>query len=243
MIETDSILRNLPSTIDRKQALFLDGIRHAADIATLAYKRLQATLTKIATENSEEESIADLYTSAFLDAWSLVDVIDRFRALWLLLPGISNDKNEKKLFNEITKSIRNLRNVSDHLAQRADYIVAKKGTALGSLSWFTSISNDGKTGFICTIVPGTVQKGSTKSINPAGRLIELPTGLVTLSAGEYQACISDVLPEMEGRIKSIEVGLVAALGNSNTCPKAGADLLLKIQIKFGATETLREKPP
>ena len=88
MISRDSILRRLPPELDRKQALFLDGIRHAGEIAGLAYPRLQATLTTIAVEQLEPERADPLFTSAFLDAWSLVDVIDRFRALWLLLPDL-----------------------------------------------------------------------------------------------------------------------------------------------------------
>lgn len=37
-------------------------------------------------------------------------------------------------------------------------------------------------------------------LNPAGREFELPTGLIQLSAGEYTANLSEVLPEMVVRV-------------------------------------------
>ncbi|WP_162932514.1 hypothetical protein [Solimonas sp. K1W22B-7] len=232
MIHTTSILRRLPADIDRKQLLFFDGIRHAAEIVSLAYSRLQSTLTHIAlSEDTKEASAA--FPVAFLDAWAVVDGIDRFRVLWKLMPGAppSSPKDGESTFEEISQPVRNLRNVADHLAQRADYIIAQNGTALGSLSWYTALRQDGREGIICSIAPGTQVKGHHRVANPAGRTIEYPTGLVQLSAGEYQACLSDVLPHMEQRIRELEGGLDSALAAMNlTGRQAGTDLLVKIPI-------------
>lgn len=235
MISRNSRLRRLPAALDRKQALFLDGIRHAGEIAGLAYPRLQATLARIATQDLSPEVADQLYTSAFLDAWALVDVIDRFRALWVLLPGagLRPTLPGEKSFAEISQPIRDLRNVADHLAQRADYVVARNGTALGVLSWFTPTDIANPKGVICTIVPGTLQKRSTHTVNPAGQKIDLPSGLVQLSAGEHAANISQVLPHMEARIRELEAGVDQSLNNQGyEIEQAGADLLIKMFVEF-----------
>lgn len=235
MISLDSRLRRLPAALDRRQALFLDGIRHAGEIAGLAYPRLQATLTEIALKEHDPAVADRLYTSAFLDAWSLVDVIDRFRALWTLLPvaGRQQPPPGTKTFAELAQPIRDLRNVADHMAQRADYVIARKGSALGVLSWFTATDVAKLQGIICTIVPGTLQARSSPVLNPAGREIEVPTGLVQLSAGEHTANLSEILPHMEARIRDLEAGVERSLSDQGTShEQAGADLLIKIHVTF-----------
>ena len=120
MISRESILRRLSPNMDRRQALFLDGIRHTGEIAGLAHRRLTQTLTQIATTDPQDEEADLLYTAAFLDAWALVDVIDRFRTLWRLLPHASHAQPAPgaPTFAELSQSIRDLRNVADHLGSR-----------------------------------------------------------------------------------------------------------------------------
>ncbi len=236
MIAKDSVLKHLPAALDRKQALYFDGIRHCGEIAGLAYSRLKQTLTQIAFEENEPGSNNFLFTSAFLDAWSLVDVIDRFRALWISLPNseLVPPAAGSRSFAEVSQAVRDLRNVADHIAQRADYVVAQKGTALGILSWFTMLKQESLEGVICTIVPGTMQVGSAPVVNPAGRQIEIPTGLIQLSAGEYTANLSETLPEMENRIHELEKAIRRSLDEqAPDAGSAGADVLVKMMMKFG----------
>jgi hypothetical protein len=236
MITRDSILRRLPPNLDRRQALFIDGIRHAAEIATLAYGRLGQTLTQIATHDDQGADADNLYTAAFLDAWSLVGVIDRFRTLCSLLPYATHTPVPpppgKKSFAELTQPIRDLRNVADHLAVRADYVVARRGAALGTLSWFTALRPDGLVGVICTIIPGTIQSSSTPIVNPAGREIELPTGLIHLAAGEYKANLSEIIPQMALRIKHTEEFVERGLAKAGVegGKQAVRDLLIKMFV-------------
>lgn len=231
MISEDSILRRLPSQIDRKQLLFLDGMRHAAEIVCLAYSRLQLSLTKIAHDDDASQSKKDI-TSSYLDAWAIVDAVDRFRLLWRLAPGREDsDSDNTTGFEEQAKAIKNLRDVSDHLAQRADYIVAQNATALGILGWFTATKEDGSQGVICTLAPGTIQKGSHPVVNPGGRSGEFPTSMIQLSAGEYTACLSDVLPHMEKIIKGIEESISEFLRkNGLEGQQAGSDVVLKMSV-------------
>jgi hypothetical protein len=235
MISRDSVLKRLPPNLDRKQALFIDGIRHAGEIADLAWGRLRHTLTRIALEQYEKDEEPTLTTSAFLDARSLVDVIDRFRALWKLLPNAAYTAPPPgyKSFADTPQAVRDLRNIADHLAQRADYVVASEGSALGVLSWYTATTPDGIKGLICAIVPGTIQPRSTQMINPAGTEFELPTGYIHLSAGEHRANLSAVLPEMARRIRQLEDGLASNLQKQSLeGQQAGADLIIRMIVEF-----------
>jgi len=237
MIEDNSILRRLPPSLDRKQALYFDGIRHCAEIADLAYSRLKDTLTLIAGDDGiKQPDNQHLFTSAFLDAWSLVDVIDRFRSLWTSLPNIKRPTPNpgQRTFAEIAQPVRDLRNVADHIAQRADYIVAHKGTALGVLSWFTVLKRAPMEGVICTIIPGTARDGSYNAVNPAGQKIEYPSGLVHLSAGEFTANLSETLSEMEIRVQDTEQAVKNGLEKyAPNAGESGADFLLQMLVSFG----------
>jgi len=225
------VLRRLPASMNSKEVLFLDGIRHAAEISSLAYSRLQTTLTHIATAVPKEEEADALYCAAFLDAWAVVDAIDRFRALWTLLPipVRSEPADGNPNFTTISQPVRDLRNVADHLAQRADYVIAQRGSALGVLSWFTVTDAAKVEGLSCVIVPGTLRLGTSEvsMVNPAGKAIELPTGLIHLAAGGYSACLSDVIPAMALRVAQLEQALEATFVQLGvTSSIARADLLI-----------------
>lgn len=206
MLADDSPLRRLPVDLDPKQALFFDGIRHATELADLAYERLSVTLTDIAM-NSAERRAAKAFTASFLDAWAIVDSIDRLRGLIHLLPGgcpVPRADGQPG-FRVQTESVRALRNVSDHLAARADYIVARNSTALGILSWITIL--DEKHVLSCSILPGTIAHHSAPLPNPYGRELIGPTDFISLAAGEHSACLSDVMKEVHRVVGSIENSL------------------------------------
>jgi hypothetical protein len=62
MLSDRSILRRLPSGLNQKQLVFLDGIRHAAEITWLAYLRLEATLTWFVDNPSDKAPNTEAYT-------------------------------------------------------------------------------------------------------------------------------------------------------------------------------------
>lgn len=134
MIKKNSPLKNLPKNLDVKQAFFLDAMRHCLEIAELSFSRLKCAL--------EKASIADKdytkgYANYFLDAWTFVDVIDRLFALWQLQPNSSSIPSPyaPKEIRLKYKDIRKIRNITDHLAQRIDQLVAKNTPTFGELNW------------------------------------------------------------------------------------------------------------
>ena len=212
MLSENSILRRLPLGIDQKQMVFLDGIRHAAEIVGLAYSRLEAVLTHLVSTRDELVHVyGEAYVAAFMDAWALVDSVDRFRMLWKMLPGFpfspEGDVRQKD-FETITQPIRNLRNVTDHLAQRAEYVAASGNPVLGLLTWVTYPDGDIARGFTCLLAPGTRGRTGWKLVNPAtGGYFSTPlrTGSIHLAAGEFQADLSAVIPEITSRVHDLEL--------------------------------------
>ncbi|MDF1659521.1 MAG: hypothetical protein P1U58_18030 [Verrucomicrobiales bacterium] len=238
MLKPNTVLRRLPKALDPKQVLFLDGIRHASDIATFSYSRLKQTLTEIALQE-QQNATAIQSTSAFLDAWSVVDSIDRLRGLFILFPGARklDGESDKVSLEGVTRPIRNLRNVADHLAERSDYVLAKNGTALGSLAWCTMLpeGDDPRADVVtCAIVPGTVKSGSRPMVNPAGRSLELPTGLITLSAGEFTADLSETMRQMAEFLRDIENQIESFVDTeAGALETSGSDFTVKAYMKLG----------
>ena len=236
MIAEDSILRRLPPGIDPRQILFLDGIRHAGQMAALAHARLIRILTEISDSHNMIENSINSYYLAFLDAWSIVDILDRFRSLLRLFPVSENHQhsNNYEQFMNRTEPIRSLRNVADHLAQRVDYIISQKGTALGELSWINMSSPSDRGCHVFTIIPGTLTSAIARELpNPAGRIIRTPIDHIQLAAGAHLANLSEDFQDMENIVKAIEKGVAESIRSLGLeSQHAGADICIKIEFKF-----------
>ena len=236
IIASDSPLRLLPPGVDPIQTLFIDGIRHAAEVADLAYIRLASELTQLALSRRAGDTVAGDFTAVYMHAWSVVDAVDRLRGLFHLLPGAQPKQRTdgKPSFRDQTEGIRSLRNVSDHLAQRVEYVVASGGTALGTLTWLTVIKPEPLTVLSCAIVPGTLTNRHTWLLNPADRQsIRGPSDRISLTAGEYSVDLTDIMVEVRRLIASFE----AAVGrwikeNGHEGKQAGGDLLLLAEMAF-----------
>jgi hypothetical protein len=244
MIDRSSPFWRLPTGLDPKPVLFLDGIRHAAQIADLAYGRLRDELTQLASTQSAPDASRD-YTAPFLLAWAFVDAVDRLRCLLLRFPGGGAPAaTAGSSFYEGTQSIRSLRNISDHLAQRADYVIAREGSALGRLSWIAFINENPITVLSCLLVPGTVaNRRFMQLLNPGDNdILTAPTDRITLDAGEHTACLTDVIRTVEETIRQIESRLEAWLVETGSASYvAGADMLFTATIRLDAFSE-REQP-
>ncbi|MGP2435599.1 hypothetical protein ACTUQ0_15440, partial [Listeria monocytogenes] len=77
----DSPLLNIPVALEKRQAIFLDGLRHHAQIAIYAYIRLCHALSELSDTHISEEKNHCEFTHIFLDTWAFIESIDRFRQL------------------------------------------------------------------------------------------------------------------------------------------------------------------
>lgn len=212
MLSQDSILRRVPAVLNPKQAFFIDGIRHAVEIMELAYHRLRAILTQIALNPPSSDDVPKLGPQVFLDAWAMIDAIDRFRMLYQQMPGMTRVSSEGVIpLSEVIEPFRQVRNISDHLAQRADHVLSYDGAALGSLTWCTGFEIIPGRLWFCTLRPGTIRTMPEFRREPLLTTIDWPTDRICLKAGGYEANLSAIRPHIELRIKHFEKQIMAQL--------------------------------
>lgn len=234
MINFDSPLRRLPPGLSPEQSITLDGIRHAAEVATLAYRRLTQALTQIAIDPPEPatEQSADAMTAVYLDAWAIIDAVDRLRMLVKLLPMDEATQTKHAELDRALQDVRSARNVSDHLAQRIAYVVASGMPAFGALSWFTLTREYG--GFSCVLIPGTfLEKLTASLVNPAGKTFRPPTDMVTMFAGEYRVSLSEAMETGGAMLSGVEAGLIQSVQKHGLEGKhIGSDVTCRVEMDF-----------
>lgn len=193
--------------------MFIDGIRHAVEIIDFAYVRLNDSLTKTARKPPTSDELPMTATTAFLDAWAIVDAIDRFRMLYQQMPGITFGPPTPGVLTlaEATQPFRDLRNVADHLAQRAEFVVSRGGAALGSLTWLTGFNLDPITVWFCTLRPGTLRAKPEYRTEPIVSTLDWPTDRIVLEAGGYEGNLSAIRPHIQRRVRHLESQLEAAI--------------------------------
>ena len=236
MLTGNSILRRIPVVIEPKTAMFIDGIRHAIEIADFAYERLSATLTALATKPTTPDDLRLMSTTAFLDAWAIVDSIDRFRMLYQQFPGISFGSPTPGVMTlaEVCEPVRMLRNVADHIAQRAEFIVAKgDGAALGVLTWVTGIRDAPFDAYLCMLRPGTLRAVPEIGAAPLAATFNWPTSRICLSAGGYEVNLSEIRPHIGRRVKHLEGQIEQEIVRLNiTDAPVANDILIKKPVAF-----------
>ncbi len=160
----------------------------------------------------------------------MVDAIDRFRMLYLQMPGMKFGPPTPGIepLNTVTYPFRKLRNVADHLSQRADYVVARGGAALGTLTWLTCFELDPTMLWFCTLRPGTIRTKPEFRKEPILSTIDWPTDRICLSAGEFVGNLSAIRPHIERRVKHFEDQLKSAFETLGiTDAPAVSDVLLR----------------
>lgn len=210
LLGKNSALKQIPVNIEPKQAFFLDGIRHAIEIMDVAYGRLRVTLTQLALYPPASNELSDISAHAFLDAWSFVDALDRFRMLYTQMPGMKHRAATTHIpsLNEETQKFRKIRNIADHLATRADFVISKKGAALGELSWLTGAQLEPEViAWHCTLRPGTLRSIPPMQTDSVVSTLDWPTDSIRLSAGGYEGNLSAVRAHIAIRIRHLEAQL------------------------------------
>lgn len=233
MLSPGSILTRLPQMADRNQTLFLDGLRHSAEMAEIAYVRLLNGLTTLANLPATPERMAETKTlipTAYLYAWAFVDALYRMRGLFKLYPH-KRPGPPKEGLAEALDAIASVRNVSDHLGQRMQEVEAHDAPANGVLTWCTVQS--ATEAQLCTIYPGTAFEVGLATTFPAGKVLTPPTDDVALRAGPHTANLSDAYRVVRRAIRSLESEVGAQItAVSVRDESAGADLMIRLGIRF-----------
>ena len=230
MLSPHSPFRNIPFNIDRRQAFFLDGMRHAIEIADLSFKRLRNELEYISILSREKRLPNDTFAKFFLDAWAFVDSLYRFIGLWKLQPASSSlpiQYSTSKIAEKF-KSIADIRNVSDHLAQKSDQVLASKTASLGVLTWIAFLEDQPLTVGTFLIAPGVIAPTIKETLETSvgkrdafSRVIN-----IQLRAGQHKANLSEAYYFLKEIVSFAEKSLSENISKHDHLPSCGADVFI-----------------
>jgi hypothetical protein len=226
MISENSPLRRLPDNLNLRQRLILDAIRYGAEMTSSAYYQLQNTL--LTFSNWESGDLPENgFVSAFSEAWSIVDCIDRLQPSIKLLPGRETIRDIDEFFKS-AQYVRLLRNSVQHLHARFDRLVSAKQGTWGSISWVSFSGSNKPIPIINMIGTGSMQGGlEYKMVNPAVKELSSPIGLITLNAHGYSIEIDILLQALSKAISAIEAALAGQFSGLTT---SVADVYVRIPI-------------
>ena len=238
MIDKHSVFRCLPHGLERRQVLFFDGIRHCAEIADIAHRRLRTTLTTMALQGASDAPDSALsqrerlIPAAFLDAWAVVDSIYRFRGLVKSYPHHREGPVELPGYKQMIENVCAVRNVADHLNSKIAQVEAHGGAALGTLTWLTFTG--GKRFYMCAVYPGTPTRTKIGISRPrGGSIINGPTDFIELRAANHKVNLSRAMELFEQRIRKIEGELASQFQDAGVAHLgSGSDFFLQLTCEI-----------
>lgn len=231
MVERTSVLRRLPVNLEPSQRIYLDGFRHAAELSSYAFEHLVSELA-VLSRDAVCQQTGD-FIVPFHFAWSFIDASDRLVGLLRAMPGIEFEPVEpgKSTFFDRMKCVRDLRNLSDHIATRVQFIVAKNGTALGVLSWTYQRGDEPEKLKSCSILPGTMRLKSSAIRFPVAATEGEEIGTIYLEAATYSAELRAIHNDVAKMVGRIETALSSQFeGSEQPHESFGSDILIALDV-------------
>ena len=183
-----------------QKVLFIDGIHYSFLMTRLAYSRLCSDLLALSQndylrrkEGRETLSKQDSFShkiSAISNSWQVIDSVNRLRELLRKTPDLKQNAKELQLFFRQTIDVEHLRDNVQHLNEQIVEYVQKKILAWGTLNWVAKLDETEK--LLFSLMPGSLFERETPLLNPCGRKITVPIGLVTLCV-DKEICLSELV--------------------------------------------------
>src|SRR5262249_43125210 len=120
IVRPDSPLRRLPHALDRKQILFLNSIRVAAEIVDMTYARLEEVLLRLAKTDATTGGQGIPIIPAFQDSWSMIDSVNRLCCLLRRMRRMKQKAPGLQLFYHAPTNVEALHNIVQHLDSESD---------------------------------------------------------------------------------------------------------------------------
>ncbi len=230
IVREDSALRRLPADLERRVVLFFDGIRYAVEMADLAYGRLRngaIEISKARVEGAQAIPQA-MFPAMFLDAFSIVDSINRLRVLLTDMPELRREPHIRAFLGK-TRGFQELRHGVQHLDDRIRELVVQGQPAWGSLSWFCLFDPSQRVGWCHALWPGTMIATEQRLVNPLGHNIRLPVDLIEVAAFGLSVSLSDGIAAVERVARVVEEAIRTRYG---TASHSGSDVWLSLEVAF-----------
>ncbi len=242
-IDKNSPFYKIPVNLEPKQIAILNAIRYATNLSFISWNQLNTVLLQI----SKSKAIDEEKYYAFSYTWSIVDSLDRLNSLISkFINGLNNP------FDTVP-NLRLLRNTLHHSYDRIDASLQIKYPIMGTLDWVYSEEYPLTMVYCYKLASGNAAANfEFESINPVGKQITLPIGLVTLTSiimdtstkpSEPKPAsidLSQLMMNVEAYIKNLEKNLqneLAGLGSSNNTELQ--DLLIGYEIHFDQSANIQ----
>jgi hypothetical protein len=196
--------------IQLKRTLFKDGIRYSIDMTYLAFSRLKDDLALLSKSSiAERDKKQSLITkegevviglSVVSHTWQVIDSVNRLRELLRLAPGIKKQDSEYKLFFKCTQCVENLRDNVQHMNSQIAEYTKQNIPVWGTINWVCKFGKN-DVFHLFSLVPGEIFGRRTPLINPIGKSITLPIGLITVAC-DTEVCISEIVENQIARIST-----------------------------------------
>lgn len=244
LIPEDSPLRLLPMDLSRRQILYFDGIRYAAEMINLSYNRLFAQLMEIGATDRDVTTL-DIAT-AMLDAWSIVDSTNRFRDLVKQTPGLRNEPWQRILLAN-TSEVDDMRNGIQHIEGNIGDLAANSRQVWGYLRW-AQMNAGSHTGWWYVMTPGSVFRDDKFMVaGPVNLPRGVPPGAIRLMAFGKDVylgkCMTAVATAVEAIVEEIKNGEVRLIGDSAHNERTGGDTIYGMAIEVATKVVIESSPP
>lgn len=217
LVPEDSPLRNPPAAMDAHQKVALDALRSSLDSAHLSWLRLFQDLTVVMQafeSEAERTETGHAVAASMTDAWAMVDNLWRIHQVALRVQGFKRPPELKAALRALAE-VEDLRHAMQHMDERFQE-TADAGLPLwGTLSWFWTPDGPVCGGKIYATASGALRENvKFELINPVGRRIERPIGLVTLSAFGKRLELSTCAKHIQRICAIFDTGLRQGQGES-----------------------------
>ena len=239
LLDENSPLLRLPSTLPASQLSFLDGIRLTAEMYHLSYTRLLVQLESVSSQIGISGEVKFDTACIFLDAWSMVDSLNRFRTLVAQLPGLKQKQPTVRLFMDETLGVEALRNIVQHLRQELHSMTVAGMPVLGSLHWLYIAEKRPLRIRSCLMIAGRVQTGRYQILDPAGKEFSEAVGYVTLRCKSSELSLAKCYGVCRRLLKDIERWIENSVGNSAAI---GGDFFSATDFEFPDAITRVDNP-
>jgi hypothetical protein len=187
-----SPLRRSPGNLNIAQKMVLDGISTSIEVTVIAYRDLQGALLQFNRAADQHATNHPATVRAVMSAWTVIDAAHRLGLLVPRLRGLKHGPAVRSLLKAV-EPVEPFRHLVQHLDGEIGRLLAERQPIWGSLSWAYVDSADASTIRIGLLMPGAARAPiDLPLVNPLGRKIEIPIGLVTLAAGGKTLSLSEV---------------------------------------------------
>lgn len=171
-------------SVERQQALFLDGMRMSIDMAQISYRRLQETLVP---DNSPESA-----AEASLDAWAVVDTLNRLRMLINRTPCLRRNSPGTQVIVRALMPVKTLRDAVQHMDEKVGGLTAINAPLWGGIAWVQRGPGEAVRSRSLLVGVGLGHM-SVPMVTPHGKKIESPVGPIELTAAGTTISLSELV--------------------------------------------------